>query len=143
MPKFPNNPRILKAKLASYESFNDIAHSIQLVAFAKLKKLKKKIDSRFVSLRFLKTLLKNYYHIAENEIENSCLLILFTSDKSCCGSINNPILSYATQLISSLKINGTLTSIIPVGKKGYNLLKRKYKGDLVYRLMDLDLDMNF
>lgn len=103
MPKFPNNPRVLKAKLVSYETFSGIAHSIQLVAFSKLKKLKKKIDTRFVSLKFVKSLLKNYYSIEANNSYKYCLVIPFTSDKSCCGSINNPILNYTIKFLNTLK----------------------------------------
>jgi F-type H+-transporting ATPase subunit gamma len=142
MPKFPNNPRVLKAKLASYETFSGIAHAIQLVAFAKLKKLKKKIDSRFVSLKFVKTLLKNYYSIESNNSYKHCLVIPFTVDKSCCGAVNNPILKYTIKFINKLKSGGIIVSIAPVGKKGYNLLRRKYRYEIAYHLHDLELDMN-
>lgn len=143
MPKFPNNPRILKAKLVSYETFNGIAHSIQLVAFSKLKKLKKKIDNRFISLRFVKTLLKNYYTMNSNELEKTCLVVFFTADKSCCGSINNPIINSTNKLISTFKSHGAVTYLIPVGKKGYNVFKKKYKREMTHKLIDLELDMNF
>lgn len=143
MPKFPNNPRVLKAKLASYEVFAGIANSIQLVAFAKLKKLKKKIDNRFVSLRFAKTLLKNYYSVNINEVEKSCLIIYFSSDKSCAGSINNPIFNQTIKLITDFKAHGNTVSLIPVGKKGFNVFKKKYRREMAYRIIDLELDMNY
>jgi len=143
MPKFPNNPRVLKAKLVSYETFSGIANSIQLVAFAKLKKLKKKIDNRFVSLRFVKTLLKNYYAVNVTEVEKSCLVIYFSSDKSCSGSINNPIFNQTIKLITDFKAHGNIVSVIPVGKKGFNVFKKKYRREMTHRLVDLELDMNY
>jgi F-type H+-transporting ATPase subunit gamma len=142
MRKFPNTPRVLKAKLVSYEIFSGIAHSIQLVAFSKLKKLKKKIDTRFVSLKFVKSLLKNYYSIESNNSYKYCLVIPFTSDKSCCGSINNPILNKTIKFLNTLKSLGIIVSIAPVGRKGYYILRKKYRRELSYHLNDLELDMN-
>lgn len=142
MPKFPNNPRVLKAKLTSYEIFAGIARAIQLVAFARLKKLKKKIDSRFVSLRFVKSLLKNYYSIESNSDSQYCLVIPFTSDKSCCGSINNPILNYTIKFLENLKEKDIVVSITTVGRKGYNFLKRRYRSEISYYLYDLELEMS-
>lgn len=133
---------MLKSKLASYETFSGIAHAIQLVAFAKLKKLKKKIDSRFVSLKFVKTLLKNYFGIESSNSYKHCLVLLFTADKSCCGAVNNPILKYTVKFLNKLKSWGVIVSIAPVGKKGYNFLRRKYRHDVSYHLHDLELDMN-
>ena len=143
MKSFPNDPRKLKAKLVSYESFSDIANAIQLVAFSKLKKLKKKIATRFISLRFVKTFLKNYYSSNENNIEKTSLIILFTSDKSCSGSINNPILNLTLDLLNDFKKAGTIISIIPIGKKGYNLLRKKFRREMSFQLVDLDLEMNY
>jgi len=54
MKKFPKNPRLLLFKIKSYERFKVIARAIQLVSFAMIKRLKKKMDSRGVSLAFIK-----------------------------------------------------------------------------------------
>ncbi len=138
MTKYSTNPRFLKAKLVSYEIFNEIANSIKLVAMSKLKKLKKKIETRLVSLGLVKSIFKSFTAL-ESIIDNTDsiynrynknLIIFFTSDKSCSGSINYPIVRAAYDLVDDLKSDGSLISIFPVGKKGYLFLRNKYRKDI-------------
>lgn len=146
MPKFSNNPRFLKAKLTSYETFYGIAHSIRLVAFAKLQKLKKKIDSRYVSLKLVKYIISNFYKISSRIINSNSKkvsVLFFTSDSSCCGSINNPILNNTRKLVDNLTSYGILINLFPIGKKGYNIFKKRYKRAIKKKVYDLEMDVNY
>ena len=145
MPKFPNNFRFLKAKLQSYESFYGIARSIQLVAFAKLKKLRKKIESRFISLRFVKTVLSNYYRIeiGRSIVSKDSVIMYCTSDKSCCGSINYPVVNKTLKLMSVLISHSGDVILFPIGAKGFNILKRQYRRNMKFFAYDVEQSVSF
>ena len=46
-------------------------------------------------------------------------------------------------MLTTLKSSGSIVSIIPIGKKGYNLLRKKYRREMTNQIVDLDLDMNY
>jgi F-type H+-transporting ATPase subunit gamma len=64
------------------------------------------------------------------------LLILFTSERGLCGGFNSSITKMMREKIEDLqKLNKTV-KIICIGKKGYDILKRKY-GDLIIDVIDM------
>lgn len=138
MIKFSTNPRFLKAKLVSYETFNEIANSIKLVAMSKLKKLKQKIETRLVSLGLVKLIFQSFATL-ESNIEttdasfaknNKAMIVFLTSDKSCSGSINYPIVRATNDFVDELKSDGSSVSLFSVGRKGYFFLRNKHRKEL-------------
>lgn len=64
----------------------------------------------------------------ERPVENACLVII-TSDRGLCGAFNTNTLKKAVQAISGKYADayakGTL-SILPIGKKAFDFVKRRY-----------------
>ena len=58
------------------------------------------------------------------------LLLVFTSDRGLCGSYNTAVAKEAARRIEELKADGKEVLIYCVGKKGSDILKRKY-ADLI------------
>lgn len=58
------------------------------------------------------------------------LLLVFTSDRGLCGSYNTAVAKEAARRIEELKAEGKEVLIYCVGKKGSDILKRKY-ADLI------------
>lgn len=64
--------------------------------------------------------------IRGNGDNKNYLLVVFTSDKGLCGSYNVNVAKVATKRIEELKSEGKNVKILCIGKKGKDILKRKY-----------------
>lgn len=138
MKKFPKNPRLLLFKIKSYERFKVIARAIQLVSFAMIKRLKKKMDSRGVSLAFIKKFFQMIDKIdwLESELCKNITIMYITSDRSCCGLINNHVLKKINYFMDRL-FNKNIT-LVSVGSTAYTFFKRKYRYNLKFVILDLE-----
>lgn len=122
-----NHKQIL-SKLKSYKSLHELTKAIQLVAMSKLRSLKKKEPNR--------GLLSSYRLISPVKQHNKeCILIMpVTTDKSCCGSINNNIMDIVKYYNQSLKDS---FKIFLIGKKGVSISKKFYRNEFIYNLVEL------
>lgn len=59
------------------------------------------------------------------------LLLVFTSDRGLCGSYNSNVAREASKRIEELLGSGKNVKILCIGKKGRDILKRKYAGMIV------------
>lgn len=59
------------------------------------------------------------------------LLLVFTSDRGLCGSYNSNVAREASKRIEELLGGGKNVKILCIGKKGRDILKRKYAGMIV------------
>jgi len=64
------------------------------------------------------------------------LLILFTSERGLCGGFNSSITKLMREKIEDLQSSNKTVKIICIGKKGYDILKRKYS-DLIVDVIDM------
>ena len=66
-----------------------------------------------------------------NGKEDVHLLVVATADRGLCGGFNGNIVRAAREEIVALKAAGKTVKIFCIGKKGYDLLARLYKDDIV------------
>lgn len=120
-----NHKQIL-SNLNSYKNLYELTKAIQLVAMSKLSALRKKEDNR--------ALYPGYNLLSKKELVGESLIIPVTTDRSCCGSINNNIMDtvkYYSQILKSTYY------ILLIGKKGLSISKKFYNTELIYNITEV------
>ncbi|MBF0371259.1 MAG: F0F1 ATP synthase subunit gamma [Magnetococcales bacterium] len=75
--------------------------------------------------------------------ENRVQLVVFTADRGLCGGFNSSIVRAARKRIEELKSEGKEVSLVCIGSKGVDVLKRQY-GDLIQNThIGISRDLNF
>ena len=137
----------LKKRIGSVKSTQKITKAMKMVAAAKLRRAQESAES---SRPYSDTMNEVIGSISNKVISTSSdrnlltgngddqvqLLILFTSERGLCGGFNSSITKMMREKIEDLlKLNKTV-KIICIGKKGYDILKRKYN-DLIIDVIDM------
>ena len=137
----------LKKRIASVKSTQKITKAMKMVAAAKLRRAQESAES---SRPYSDTMNEVIGSISNKVVSTSSernlltgtgddqvqLLILFTSERGLCGGFNSSITKMMREKIEDLqKLNKTV-KIICIGKKGYDILKRKYN-DLIIDVIDM------
>ena len=137
----------LKKRIGSVKSTQKITKAMKMVAAAKLRRAQESAES---SRPYSDTMNEVIGSISNKVISTSSdrnlltgngddqvqLLILFTSERGLCGGFNSSITKMMREKIEDLqKLNKTV-KIICIGKKGYDILKRKYI-DLIIDVIDM------
>ena len=137
----------LKKRIGSVKSTQKITKAMKMVAAAKLRRAQESAES---SRPYSDTMNEVIGSISNKVISTSSdrnlltgngddqvqLLILFTSERGLCGGFNSSITKIMREKIEDLlKLNKTV-KIICIGKKGYDILKRKYN-DLIIDVIDM------
>ena len=137
----------LKKRIGSVKSTQKITKAMKMVAAAKLRRAQESAES---SRPYSDTMNDVIGSISKKVVSTSSdrnlltgtgddqvqLLILFTSERGLCGGFNSSITKMMREKIEDLqKLNKTV-KIICIGKKGYDILKRKY-GDLIIDVIDM------
>jgi F-type H+-transporting ATPase subunit gamma len=137
----------LKKRIGSVKSTQKITKAMKMVAAAKLRRAQESAES---SRPYSDTMSEVIGSISNKVVSTSSernlltgtgddqvqLLILFTSERGLCGGFNSSITKMMREKIEDLqKLNKTV-KIICIGKKGYDILKRKYN-DLIIDVIDM------
>ena len=137
----------LKKRIGSVKSTQKITKAMKMVAAAKLRRAQESAES---SRPYSDTMNEVIGSVSNKVISTSSdrnlltgtgddqvqLLILFTSERGLCGGFNSSITKMMREKIEDLqKLNKTI-KIICIGKKGYDILKRKYI-DLIIDVIDM------
>lgn len=64
--------------------------------------------------------------LAGNGRDDTCLLVLMTSDRGLCGGFNGTLIKTARMQITRWQQEGKTVKLLCVGKKGYDVLRRQY-----------------
>jgi|SRR5690606_20095290 F-type H+-transporting ATPase subunit gamma len=118
--------RILKKKIASYSSLKDITKAIQLVALAKLTSLNYKLKRRQTQLWVIKKIFQLQHRIDSDYDARRYILILVTTDRSCCGILNSNVFKVVNKVLSTLLSHQKVVKLITIGVKGKYFLRRAY-----------------
>jgi F-type H+-transporting ATPase subunit gamma len=130
----------LRKKIKSITSTKKITQAMQMVAASKMQKAINRAQ-----------LLRNYSYLAwevikniaartdiakhrlliKKEQEKNILLILITSNKGLCGSLNAQILRKISSYIKEKQASNINVNIITMGNKGRNFISRYYKDKLI------------
>ena len=138
----------LKTRIETVKSTQKITSAMKMVAAARLRRSQSFIEkSESYNHNILGSANRVLYELREQEKERSIpfsypvmmtgngknlthLLLVFTSDRGLCGGFNSGVVKIAVNKIEELLADGKNVKIICIGKKGKDLLKRKY-GNLI------------
>ena len=137
----------LKKRIGSVKSTQKITKAMKMVAAAKLRRAQESAES---SRPYSDTMNDVIGSISKKVVSTSLgrnlltgtgddqvqLLILFTSERGLCGGFNSSITKKMREKIEDLKKLSKTVKIICIGKKGYDILKRKYS-DLIVDVIDM------
>jgi F-type H+-transporting ATPase subunit gamma len=118
--------RFLRKQIASYSSLKEITKAIQLVALAKLTSLNYKLKRRQTQLWVIKKIFQLQQRFDSDYDANRYILILVTTDRSCCGILNSNVFKVVSKLVSTLLSHQKLVRLVTVGLKGKYFLRRAY-----------------
>jgi len=132
------NLKAIRIRISSVKSTRQITSAMKMVSAAKLRKAQDKIVRLRPYVKKLQEILTDLtQNLAETEIENvygrvsppeKILVVVITSNRGLCGAFNSNVIKEARRVISEKYIDqfkrGDLT-ILPIGKKGYDYLKKQ------------------
>lgn len=139
----------LRNRLESIKSTQKITSAMKLVAASRLRKAQLMLEkSRGYAEQLEISAKRLIAAIREEEAERKVvffppllmrqkpnakdyLLFVFSSDRGLCGSYNQNVGKAAAKRIKELESNGKNVRLICYGKKGYDILKKKYAGQII------------
>ena len=135
----------LKKRIASVKSTQKITKAMKMVAAAKLRRAQENAEKgRPYSEKMNNIILNLSSGISDKENapkllsgtgeEKTHLCIVLTSDRGLCGGFNTNIIKKAKAYFQKIFEEGKFLKIITVGSKGYDQLKRVYKGSIVEKI---------
>ncbi len=127
----------LKLRINSVKSTQKITSAMKMVSAAKLRRAQEQAESsrpyaeRMQQLMVELTKQSSQFDdspslLKGREQQNIHLLIPVTSDRGLCGSFNSSIVRATRRQIRDLVAKGKIVKILPLGRKGRDLLKREY-----------------
>jgi F-type H+-transporting ATPase subunit gamma len=132
----------LRNRIASVKSTQKITKAMQMVAAAKLRRAQEAaIAARPYSQR-MRAVLANLAHglqgradapplMAGTGRDDTHLLVVCTADRGLCGGFNASIAKIARDDARRLMADGKTVKIICVGKKGYDILRRLFRSQII------------
>jgi F-type H+-transporting ATPase subunit gamma len=132
----------LRNRIASVKGTQKITKAMQMVAAAKLRRAQMAAESARPYAEKMSQVLGN---LAANLVggvqgpkllsgtgsEKTHLLVVCTADRGLCGGFNSSIVRLAREHIRRLTAEGKAVKIVTVGKKGYDLLRRQYRDQII------------
>lgn len=136
------NLKDLKNRIDSVKSTRKITSAMKMVAAAKLRRAQDAAESARAYSERMETVLRSLAGsfagreggpklLAGTGADQTHLLVVFTSDRGLCGGFNGSIVREARQLIHDMKSEGKTVKLLCVGRKGSDLLKSEFSGDIV------------
>ncbi|MEB3702648.1 ATP synthase F1 complex subunit gamma [Candidatus Bealeia paramacronuclearis] len=131
----------IRDRKKTVQSTRKITIAMKMVAGAKLRRAQEQVEAGRPYAKLMQRMLEDLAKDA-NAFETpqpllsgtgkseKYLLIVATSDRGLCGAFNSSIVRQARREISTLRSDGKDVSIICIGRKGRDLLKRDY-GSLI------------
>jgi len=136
------NLKDLKNRIDSVKSTRKITSAMKMVAAAKLRRAQEAAESARAYSERMDTVLRSLAGsfagmeggpklLAGTGDENTHLVVVFTSDRGLCGGFNGSIVRESRRLVHELKGEGKTVKLLCVGRKGSDLLKTEFRGDIV------------
>ncbi|MGI9515358.1 MAG: F0F1 ATP synthase subunit gamma [Anderseniella sp.] len=135
----------LRNRIASVKATQKITKAMQMVAAAKLRKAQEAAEAARPYASRMGGVLANLSAAMEGREGGSALmagtgsqdthlLIVCTAERGLCGGFNSNIAKLAREHTDKLVRDGKTVKIVCVGKKGYDVLRRKYDHLIVDRV---------
>ncbi len=125
----------VKTKITGVQKTSQITKAMNMVAAAKLRGAQEKMEAfRPYTSKFNEAMsnlsggaVTDAFPLMEKREVSKVELVVVTSDRGLCGSYNANIIKLAVQMIADYEAEGKEVSLVCVGKKGYQLLKKTGK----------------
>ena len=135
----------LKKRIASVKSTQKITKAMKMVAAAKLRRAQENAEKGRPYSEKMNNIILNLSNGISNKEnapellkgtgeEKKHLCIVLTSDRGLCGGFNTNIIKKAKAYFQKISGEGKDLTIITVGSKGYDQLKRIYKHKIVEKI---------
>jgi len=135
----------LKKRITSVKSTQKITKAMKMVAASKLRRAQESAEKgRPYSDKMNNIILNLSNNISDKDNapkllagsgENKVhLCVVMTSDRGLCGGFNTNIIKKAKTYFQKILDDGKTLKIITVGSKGYDQLKRSYKGNIIEKV---------
>ncbi len=134
----------VKTKISGVKKTSQITKAMNMVAAARLRGAQDKMEAfRPYTSKFNEAMSNlsgganpDQFPLMQNREVKTVELVVVTSDRGLCGSFNSNIIKLAMRMMKSYEAEGKTVSLVCVGKKGYQLLKktgkvRKFYGDIM------------
>ncbi len=133
----------LRNRITSVKATQKITKAMQMVAAAKLRRAQMAAEAGRPFAEKMAAVLGN---LAGNLVagagaprlltgtgsEQTHLLVICTGDRGLCGAFNSSIVRLALrEHVQKLQAGGKTVKIMTVGKKGYDLLRRQYRDQII------------
>jgi len=136
------NLKDLKNRIDSVKSTRKITSAMKMVAAAKLRRAQDAAESARAYSERMDTVLRSLSGsfagqeggpelLAGTGEENTHLLVVFTSDRGLCGGFNGSIVRETRRIVHEMKAAGKTVKLLCVGRKGGDLLKSEFRGDII------------
>lgn len=146
----------VRERIKSVQSTQQITKAMKMVSAAKLRRAQQAITEMRPYANRLDKMMKNIVSNLEGDIQspyvnkreaNQVAIIVITSNRGLCGAFNTNIIKEAIAKIENEYVeqkNNRSITLIFVGKKGYDVLKKRYADQtIVTDYVDLFSDLSF
>jgi F-type H+-transporting ATPase subunit gamma len=135
------NLKDLRARINSVKSTQKITSAMKMVAAAKLRRAQEGAEAaRPYAVRMermLGSLAKSFDGVegapkllSGTGDDSVHLLVAVTGDRGLCGAFNSSIIRDTIRMTNELKNSGKTVKILCVGRKGHDILKRRFPNDI-------------
>ena len=127
----------IKKRIKSISSTIKVTKVMKMIATAKIAKIKPmmgvvkrynddadKVLAMFMKNTESKSAMKHYFETNGN---NNVLLLLFSSDKGTCGSVNTNVFKYFVNEVKQYQKDGKKVLVMPIGKKAVKYIQTNLK----------------
>jgi len=135
----------LRNRIASVKATQKITKAMQMVAAAKLRRAQEAAEAARPYSERMAAVLANISQavggggdapalMTGTSRDDTHLLVVCTAERGLCGGFNSQIARLAREHVRRLLADGKTVKIICVGKKGYDILRRDYAGQIIERV---------
>ena len=135
----------LRNRIASVKATQKITKAMQMVAAAKLRRAQEAAEAARPYSQRMGAVLANISQavggggdapalMTGTGRDDTHLLVVCTAERGLCGGFNSQIARLAREHARKLIADGKQVKIICVGKKGYDILRRDYAGQIIERI---------
>lgn len=125
----------VQTKIQGVKKTSQITKAMNMVASAKLRGAQEKMEAFRPYTRKFNEAMSNLsggantssFPLMEERQVNTVELVVVTSDRGLCGSFNSNIIRRVEKRIREIEAEGKKVSLVTVGRKGYQLLRRSGK----------------
>jgi F-type H+-transporting ATPase subunit gamma len=132
----------LRNRIDSVKNTQKITRANQMIAAAKLRRAQDAAEAARPYSEQMHSVLENLGAamgdmpgapalLAGNGKDDTHLLVVATAERGLCGGFNTSIARLAATRLRELKSQGKTTKILCIGKKGYDVLKREFGGEII------------